>query len=92
MLLRFTEQGLAQIGESLERAEAFEQAAEKAGAKVEAQYWTTGPYDGVMVISAPDDTTAAALVLKLGQGKIMHTCMQRTFSKGGFAEVLGKMR
>ena len=92
MLLRFTEQELAQIGDSLERAESFRQAAETAVANVEAQPWTTGPYDGVMVISAPDDTTAAALVLRLGQGKSVQTCMLRTFSKGEFAEVLGKMR
>ena len=92
VLLRFTEEGLAQIGDSLERAEAFERAAAKAGAKVEAQYWMTGPYDGVVVLTAPDDATAAGLVLTLGQGKSVQTCMLRTFTKGEFAEVLGKMR
>jgi uncharacterized protein with GYD domain len=92
VLLRFTQQGIGDLGDSLERAESFKVAAEKAGAVVEGQYWTTGPYDGVLVLQAPDDATAAALVLRLGRDTNVTTCMLRTFGAGEFREVVGKMR
>src|SRR5229473_2492554 len=57
-LLRFTEQGIKQLNKSLDRAESFRAAAAKAGVNVEAQYWTTGPYDGVLILSANDETNA----------------------------------
>ncbi|HUU84529.1 MAG TPA: GYD domain-containing protein [Phycisphaerae bacterium] len=91
VLLKFTEQGIANVGESLDRAEAFKDAAARAGATVEGQYWTTGPYDGVVILNAPDEATAAGLVLKLGQDTNVTTCMLRTFGSGELKNVLGKM-
>ena len=64
-LLNFTDQGLRNIKDSPQRADAFTQAAEKANTKVVAQYWTMGAYDGVLVLEAPDDETAAAVLLAL---------------------------
>ena len=50
-LIRFTEQGTKQIKQSTARARAFAEAGAKVGVTVEA-YWTTGSYDGVLVLSA----------------------------------------
>lgn len=91
VLLKFTEQGIANVGESLDRAEAFRAAAQKAGASVEGQYWTTGPYDGVVILSAPDEATAVGLILKLGKDTNVTTCMLRTFGAGELKTVLSKM-
>ena len=33
-------------------AHAFDKAAQKAGVRIEGQYWTLGAYDGVLVLSA----------------------------------------
>ena len=49
-LIRFTEQGALALKQSTDRAAAFHKAAEKAGVKVEAQYWTVGAYDGVLIL------------------------------------------
>jgi uncharacterized protein with GYD domain len=57
-LLRFTEQGLKGLKKSTTRATDFRAAAIKTGTNVEAQYWTTGAYDGVLIFSAPDEMTA----------------------------------
>jgi uncharacterized protein with GYD domain len=54
-LLRFTEQGARNIKQSTARARAFAEAAAKSGVKVEAQYWTAGSYDGVLVLSADSE-------------------------------------
>ncbi len=50
-LLRFTELGVKNLAKSTTRAAAFREAAAKAGARVEAQYWTTGAYDGAIILA-----------------------------------------
>ncbi len=90
VLLKFTEKGVTHIKDSPERAAAFVTAVEKAGGKVESQYWTIGAYDGVVVFTAPDETTAAGLVLGLAKADAVSTCMLRAFDRGEFAKVLGK--
>lgn len=91
VLLNFLEQGFGNVAESPARAEDFRSAAAKVGAKVESAYWTLGTYDGVFVISAPDDATAAALTLKLGRDGNVRTTMLRAFDAGEFGEVLAKV-
>ncbi len=92
VLLKFTEQGIAQVSDTLDRTEAFRSEAEQAGATVEGQYWTTGPYDGVIILTAPDEPTAVGLILRLGKDSNVTTCMLRTFGSGELQNVLGKMQ
>ena len=91
VLLKFTQQGESKINDSPQRAKAFKDKAAKLGASVEAQYWTVGPYDGVLVFSAPDEATAAGLILGLGRDANVSTCMLRAFDAAEFQSVLGKM-
>jgi len=91
VLLRFTEKGVAKSEDSVARAEAFQKVAAQVNARIEGQYWTTGPYDGVLIIDAPDETTAAALVLRLGKDANVSTCMLRAFDAEEFASVLKKI-
>lgn len=90
-LIKFTEKGIANVKESSTRAERFAARAAKAGAKIEAELWTLGPYDGVLIFQAPDEATAAGLILGLGHDGAVSTCMLRAFDAKEFAEVLGKM-
>jgi uncharacterized protein with GYD domain len=64
-LLKFTEQGTKTLNKSTTRAAAFKEAAAKAGVKIEAQYWTTGKYDGVLIFSASDEATALRCITAL---------------------------
>jgi len=52
-LIKFTEKGSQAIKQSAERAHKFVEAAKKAGVSIDGQYWTTGAYDGVLILSAP---------------------------------------
>ena len=58
-LLKFTELGAKNIKKSITRAHDFDEVTEKAGVKIEGQYWTMGRYDGVLILNA--DTEAKAL-------------------------------
>ncbi len=90
VLVKFTEKGLANVLQSPDRAVAFRSAAEKAGVKVETLYWTAGTYDGVIVLDAPDETTAAGVVLGLTRAGNVSTCMLRAFDADEFRAVLAK--
>ena len=91
VLLKFTEKGITNINHSPDRALAFRSSVEKTGGKVESQLWTLGSYDGVVVFTAPDETTAAGLVLGLGKSDSVSTCMLRAFDAQEFKAVLGKI-
>lgn len=85
-LLDYTDQGIRNIHDSPVRADRFQELAERAGAKVVAQYWTLGSHDGVLVLDAPDDETAASVLLALGASGNVRTTTLRAF---GWAEAQG---
>ena len=88
VLIKFTEKGSGGIAESVNRADSFHSTAAAAGCTVEARYWTLGPYDGVLILSAPDEETAAAVVLSLTKAGNVTTCMLRAFEDDEFWKVL----
>ncbi|MBX7075189.1 MAG: GYD domain-containing protein [Pirellulales bacterium] len=90
VLLSFTEKGIAKVGQSPARAEAFAKAVAKAKGAVESQVWTLGKYDGLIVFTAPDDKTAVSLVLKLGAAGNVRTTMLRAFDGSEFPALLPK--
>ena len=63
ILIQFTEQGAKTLKKSTERARAFKDTATEVGVKVEAQYWTLGAIDGVVIVSADSETKAFKLVV-----------------------------
>lgn len=79
VLLDYTDAGIRDIKDSPYRADAFNAMAERAGARVVGQYWTIGSHDGVLVLEAPDDETAAALLLRLAAGGNVRTTTLRAF-------------
>ena len=91
VLLKFTESGIASIRDSIARAEGFRSEVAEAGGRVESVYWTVGPYDGMFLLEAPDEATASALVLGLGESHRVETCMLRAFDAGEFKSVLDRM-
>lgn len=91
ILLKYTDQGLANVQESLERADAFTIAAAKVGASVDGRFWTLGKYDGILILNAPDEATAAGLILGLGRKNNVTTHMLRAFDEEEFQEVLGQI-
>ena len=91
VLIKFTEKGIASIGESVNRADTFQSAAAALGCTVESRFWTIGPYDGVLILSAPDEESAAGVVLSLTKAGNVSTCMLRAFEDHEFWAVLRKM-
>ena len=89
-LIRFTEQGVRNLSKSPSRAVAFRKAAEKAGVTVETHLWTTGAYDGVLIVSADDDETALKQIAKLAALGNVRTETLQAFDAAEFAAIVGK--
>lgn len=89
-LIRFTEKGAAQIKKSVERAAAFDQAAEAAGVTIAGQFWTIGSYDGVLIVTAPTEQKALHWLTELvAAGNVRAETLQ-AFDAEQFAKILGE--
>ncbi len=89
-LLRFTPQGVKNLKQSPARAAAFRKAAEKAGVKVEAQLWTTGAYDGILILNAASETKALSVVAKLAAAGNVSTQTLQAFDAKDFSAIVGR--
>jgi uncharacterized protein with GYD domain len=78
-LLNFTDQGIREIKDSPQRADAFNDFAERAGATVVGQYWTLGNHDGVLILEAPTEEIAASVLMHLAAGGNVRTTTLRAF-------------
>lgn len=90
-LLTFTDQGMAQVQHSPERAAAFRASVEGAGGKVIFQYWAIGEFDGCVVFEAPDAATAAAQLIALGKLGNVRTRTLQVFDEHEFSQVTAKV-
>lgn len=65
LLENFTDQGIRNVRPTVDRSANFRDLARKQGAAIKDVYWTLGPYDVVAILEAPDEQTAASVVLNL---------------------------
>lgn len=91
VLASFTDQGMKNVKQTVERADAFKQMATKAGATVKDMYWTLGSRDVVAICEAPDDDTATALSLSVASRGNVRSETLRAFSLSEMKAILGKM-
>ncbi len=91
-LLNWTDQGIRNFKDTLERSDRAAEVAQKHGASIEQVYWTVGPYDLVCVIEAPNDESATAMLLELGTAGNLRTTTLRAYDReemSGIIERLG---
>lgn len=91
VLSNFTAQGVTNVKQTVERAEAFKQLAKKVGATVKDIYWTLGSHDVIAICEAPDDETATALSLSVAMRGNVKGETLRAFSLDEMTAVLKKM-
>ncbi len=89
-LLRFTPQGVKQLKQSPVRAAAFCKVAEKAGVQVEMQLWTTGAYDGILILNAASEVKALNAIARLVATGNVTTQTLQAFDAKEFAAIVGR--
>ncbi len=87
-LLRYTQKGAEQIKESPRRAHHFNALAKKSGVKIEGQFWTTGRYDGVLIIQASTEQKALHLLAELAATGNVRTETLQAFTDREFAAIV----
>jgi uncharacterized protein with GYD domain len=89
-LINWTEKGVAEFKDTVDRAEAGKTLAGKFGGTLKEIYWTTGPYDLVAISEAPDDESATAFALTLASQGNVRTTTLRAFSAEEMRGVIAK--
>jgi uncharacterized protein with GYD domain len=89
--IKFTQQGIKDIDHSTKRAAIFKPEAKELGAKVKEIYWTLGEHDGLLILEAPDDETATAVILHLGAMGNVHTSTCRAYTAAEMEKIVAKV-
>ncbi len=90
-LVKYTQQGIANAKDTVERADAFKAMAKNMGGNVTTLLWTMGRYDLVCVLDAPDDETAAAISLKIAALGNVRPQSMRAFTADEVGAIIGKL-
>lgn len=81
ILANFTDQGIKNVKDTVNRFRAASQAAQAAGSRFIGVWWTLGPYDIVAIVEAPDDATATRLLLATAMQGNIRSLTLRAFSE-----------
>ena len=91
LLVNFTDEGARTVKKSPDRVKAVDAEAEDLGMRIKDRYWTTGPYDLIMIAEGPNDEAVAALALRIGCHGRARTQTLRAFSADEFSRILAKV-
>ena len=91
-LLNWTDQGIRNVREAVQRVDSGAQVAEqKYGVRLREVYWTVGPYDYVVLWEAPDEQSMSAFMLELGSlGNIRSTTL-RAYDRDEMGSILERL-
>ncbi len=89
--IQFTEQGFKNIHDTCKRANAVEAVAEKMGVRIIGIYWTLGVNDGIVLMEAADEETAATLMLHVGSLGNVRAQTTRAFRAEEMEAILDQM-
>jgi uncharacterized protein with GYD domain len=91
-LANWTDQGIRNVRETIERAEkATELAQQKYGVRLAPLYWTEGPYDLVAVLEAPDEQSAQAFALELGSLGSVRSTTLRAYNSEEMSQIIERL-
>ena len=90
-LLKYTQQGLADIKNGPERINQSKALAQKMGIRPIGTWVTLGLYDLVIIGEAPDDQTIAAFNLALARAGNVTSTTMRALSEEEFAQVVARL-
>ena len=91
-LMKFADQGIRNVRDTIKRGDAAMAEAEKLGMKIIEEYWTMGAYDGVVLFDAPDNETMTAFACKVSSLGNVKTETMRAFGKEEMEKILAKIK
>jgi uncharacterized protein with GYD domain len=88
MLINYTDQGIRNIKDSPQRADAARQALSDMGGEMKELYMTMGGYDLVVVAEAPSDDVMAKFALTVGSQGNVRTTTLKAFSEAEYRGII----
>jgi uncharacterized protein with GYD domain len=91
VLVNWTEQGIRNVKQTIERTDSGADLAEKHGLEFEQAYWTVGAYDMVAIFTAPDDEAVSAHLLEIGSSGNVRTTTLRAYDEEEMKGILQRL-
>jgi uncharacterized protein with GYD domain len=91
VLVNWTDQGVRNVKQTIERTDSGGQTAQKHGLTLEQAYWTVGPYDMVTIFEAPDDEALSAHLLEIGSLGNVRTTTLRAYNEEEMSGILQRL-
>jgi uncharacterized protein with GYD domain len=91
ILMNWTDQGVANVKDTVNRYHAAKQLLESKGGSFEAIAWTIGPYDLVAIVDVPDEETGSAFNLQLAATGNLRSVTMRAFDESEMSGIIGRM-
>ena len=90
-LVQFTDKGIQAAKETTRRVADWAAKVQPMGVSIKQMYWTLGHYDQVCVFDAPDDETAAGVLLAADMLGNIRTQTMRAFTNSEMEKILAKV-
>jgi len=90
-LVQFTDKGIQAAKETTQRVADWAAKVQSMGVSIKQMYWTLGQYDQVCVFEAPDDETAAGVLLAADMLGNIRTQTMRAFTASEMEKILAKV-
>jgi uncharacterized protein with GYD domain len=90
-LVKFTEKGIQNAKQTTQRLDAWAAKVQSMGVTIKQMYWTLGEYDQVCIFEAPDDETAASVLLAANMLGNIRSQTMRAFTAAEMDKILAKI-
>src|SRR5438046_10452971 len=90
-LVQFTDKGIQAAKETTQRVAEWAANVQSRGVSIREMYWTLGQYDQVCIFDAPDDETAASVLLAADMPDNIRTQTMRAFTSSEIEMIRAKM-
>jgi uncharacterized protein with GYD domain len=90
-LVNWTDQGIRNVKDTIQRYERSEELANKHGVSNEQIYWTVGPYDMVFIAQAPDTESITAYLLEIGSAGNLRTTTLRGYNRAEMSGIIERL-
>jgi uncharacterized protein with GYD domain len=91
VLVQWTEQGIRDVRQTVDRARDVRALAERMGGSMPTLLWTQGAYDLVAIAEFPDDESFTAFALAVGTRGATRTQSLRAFTADEMGRILQKL-
>ena len=90
-LVQFTDKGIQAAKETTQRVVDWSTKVQSMGVRINQMYWTLGQYDQVCIFDAPNDETAASVLLAADMLGNIRTQTMRAFSTAEMEKILARV-